>query len=92
MVVEVVEEEKGAKMNQMVRQMEENLFVDMDNDFFLVSCGLLQGGSKNKKMDLGFCSFFSGLLLNQPANVIRHTSILGNMMSLPCYFSASSSP
>ena len=40
-----------------------------------------QGGAKSKKLDLGFQFFFSGLSLNQPANVIRHMSILGNMMS-----------
>ena len=45
-----------------------------------------QGGRKIKKLHLGFQFFFSRLLLNQPANVIRHMSILGNMMSLLCYF------
>ena len=64
----------------------------MDIDMYSIAERSGQGGSKNKKMDLGFRFFFSGLSLNQPANVIRHTSILGNMMSLPCYFSASSSP
>ena len=44
MVVEVVGEEKGAKTSQMVRQMEENPFVDVDDNLFLVSCGLLVEG------------------------------------------------
>jgi len=44
MVVEVVEEEKGVKTSQMVWQMEENLFVDVDNNLFLLSCGLLVEG------------------------------------------------
>jgi len=44
MVVEVAEGEKGAKMNQMVLQMEGNLFVVVDDDLFLVSCGLLVKG------------------------------------------------
>jgi len=44
MVVEVVEEEKGAKTSQMVWQMEENPLVDMDDNLFLVSCGLLVEG------------------------------------------------
>jgi len=44
MVVKVIEGEKGAKTNQMVQQMEENLFVDLDDDLFLVSCGLLVEG------------------------------------------------
>ena len=39
MVVEVAEGEKGAKINQMVLQMEGNLFVVLDDDLFLVSCG-----------------------------------------------------
>ena len=47
---------------------------------------LAQGGRKIKKLHLGFQFFFSRLSLNQPANVIRHMSILGNMMSSPCYF------
>jgi len=38
MVVEVVEEEKGVKMNQTVRQMEGNPFIVVDDDLFLVSC------------------------------------------------------
>jgi len=40
MVVKVIEGEKGAKTNQMVWQMEGNQFVVMDDDLFLVSCGL----------------------------------------------------
>jgi len=39
MVVEVAEGEKGAKMNQMALQMEENPFVVVDDDLFLISCG-----------------------------------------------------
>jgi len=44
MVVEVAEGEKGAKINQMVLQMEGNLFVVVDDDLFLISCGLLVEG------------------------------------------------
>jgi len=44
MVIEVAEGEKGAKMNQMVLQMEGNPFVVMDNGLFLISCGLLVEG------------------------------------------------
>jgi len=44
MVVEVIEKEKGAKTNQMVRQMEGNPFIVVDEDLFLVSCGLLVEG------------------------------------------------
>jgi len=44
MVVEVAEGEKEAKMNQMVLQMEGNPFVVVDDDLFLVSCGLLVEG------------------------------------------------
>jgi hypothetical protein len=51
-----------------------------------------QGVPKIKKMHLGFQFFFSRLSLNQPANVIRHISILGNMMSSPCYFPSPPSP
>jgi len=40
MVVEVVKGEKGVKTNQMIWQKEGNLFVVMDDDLFLVSCGL----------------------------------------------------
>jgi len=39
MVVEVVEEEKEVKTNQMVQLMEESPSVDIGDDFFLVSCG-----------------------------------------------------
>jgi len=39
MVVEVVEGEKGVKMNHMVLQMEENPSVVMDDYLVLVSCG-----------------------------------------------------
>ena len=47
---------------------------------------IFQGGSKIIKLHLGFQFFFSRFSLNQPANVIRHMSKLGNMMSSPCIF------
>jgi len=37
-----------------------------------------QGGVGIKNMDLGSNFLLTGLRLNQPANVIRHVSILGN--------------
>ena len=72
-----------------VRVCLENPRVAYDNPY--LSFSFNQGGLKIKNLDLGFQFFFSGLSLNQPANVIRHISILGNMMSSLCNFPSSSS-
>ena len=45
---------------------------------FLVNMISLQGGVGIKNMDLGSNFLLTGLRLNQPANIIRHMSILGN--------------
>ena len=45
-----------------------------------------QRGFKFLKIAPGVPIFFSRLSLNQPANIIRHMSTLGNIMSSTCYY------
>src|ERR1700678_1088610 len=44
-----------------------------------------QGGVGIENMDLGSNFLLTGLRLNQPANVIRHVSILGNNDVIRCH-------